>query len=54
MFIKTRKVRKILIVCLCVNDLIFTENDELMFVEFKKSIMLKFDIIDLEKNEIFS
>jgi hypothetical protein len=32
-----------------VDDLIFTRNDESMFAEFKSSIMLEFDMIDLGK-----
>lgn len=36
--------RKMLIVCLYVDDLIDTRNDEAMFDEFKKFMMVKFDI----------
>ena len=35
LFIKTRKEGKVLIVSLYVDDLIFTGNDVLMFIEFK-------------------
>ena len=35
------------------NDLIFTGNDEIMFAEFKKSMMLEFDMIDLGKMRYF-
>ena len=53
LFIKTGKGGKILIVCLYVDDLIFIGNDEIMFVEFKKSMMLEFDITDLGKMRYF-
>ncbi|RVW45415.1 Retrovirus-related Pol polyprotein from transposon TNT 1-94 [Vitis vinifera] len=53
LFIKTGKGGKILIVCLYVDDLIFTGNDEIMFAEFKKSMMLEFDMIDLGKMRYF-
>jgi hypothetical protein len=42
-----------LIVSLYVDDLIFTGNDESMFVKFKNSIKLEFDIIDLGKMKYF-
>ena len=38
-----------LIVCLHVDDLIFTGNDGAMFNEFKKSMMEEFEITDLGK-----
>lgn len=44
---------KILIVCLYVDDLIFTGNDEHMFVEFKNSMMDEFDMRDLGKMKYF-
>ena len=53
LFIKTGKGGKILIVCLYVDDLIFIGNDEIMFAEFKKSMMLEFDITDLGKIRYF-
>ena len=43
----------ILIVCLYVDDLIFTGNDEHMFVEFKNSMMHEFDMMDLGKMRYF-
>ncbi|XP_060668087.1 uncharacterized mitochondrial protein AtMg00810-like [Ziziphus jujuba] len=49
----TGKECKILIVCLYVDDLIFTRNDESMFVEFKKSMMIEFDMTDLGKMRYF-
>lgn len=42
-----------LIVCLYVDDLIFTGNDELMFKEFKHSMMAEFDMTDLGKMSYF-
>lgn len=53
LFIKTGKGGKILIVCLYVDDLIFTGNYEIMFAEFKKSMMLEFDMTDLGKMRYF-
>ena len=53
LFIKTGKGGKILIVCLYVDDLIFTGNDEIMFAEFKKSMMLEFDMTELGKMRYF-
>nr|XP_027082202.1 uncharacterized protein LOC113704502 [Coffea arabica] len=44
---------KLLIVCLYVDDLIFTGNDSAMFEKFKKSIMAEFDISNLEKMHYF-
>lgn len=42
-----------MIVSFYVDDLIFTGNDESMFVKFKNSIKLEFDMTDLEKMEYF-
>ena len=53
LFIKTADGGKILIVCLCVDDLIFTGNDEVMFEQFKKSMMVEFDMTDLGKMRYF-
>lgn len=36
-----------LIVCLYLDDLIFTSNDIKMFTEFKKSVMEKFEMTDM-------
>ena len=47
LFIKTADGGKILIVCLYVDDLIFTGNDEVMFEQFKKSMKIEFDMTDL-------
>jgi len=38
---------EMLIVCLYVDDLIFTGNDSVMFTEFKKSMMDEFDMTDI-------
>lgn len=53
MFIKTNKRGKILIVSLYVDDLIFTGNDELMFAEFKNSMLREFDMTDLGRMSFF-
>ena len=53
LFIKTGDGGKILIVSLYVDDLIFTGNDESMFVKFKNSMKLEFDMTDLEKMKYF-
>lgn len=47
------KEGKILLVSLYVDDLIFTGNDKSMFDEFKKSMMLEFDMSDLGKMKHF-
>ncbi|GKV03282.1 hypothetical protein SLEP1_g15614 [Rubroshorea leprosula] len=46
LFTKT-KGGKMLIVCLYVDDLIYTGNDKAMFDKFKKSMMVEFDMSDL-------
>ena len=53
MFIKTSKERKILIVSLHVDDLIFIGNDLSMFDEFKSSMTCEFDMSDLENVRYF-
>ena len=53
MFVKTSKECKILIVSLCVNDLIFTENDYAMFNEFKSLMVHEFHMTDLGKMRYF-
>jgi len=52
-FIKAHERGKILIVCLYVDDLIFTGYDERMFTDFKKSMMHEFDMTDLERMRYF-
>ena len=46
-FVKVGVNGKILIVCLYVDDLIFTGNCDAMFEEFKKSMMDEFEMSDL-------
>ena len=53
LFIKTAGGGKILIVCLYVDDLIFTGNDQLMFELLKKSMMIEFDMTDLGRMRYF-
>ena len=53
LFTKTGREGKILIVSLYVDDLIFTGNDELMFLEFKNSMVREFDMTDLGKMKYF-
>ena len=53
LFIKTNKEGKILIISFYVDDLIFTGNDELMFAEFKNSMLREFDMTDLERMRFF-
>jgi len=53
LFIKIGDGGKLLIVCLYVDDLIFTGNDGAMFNEFKKSMMEEFEMIDLGKMHYF-
>ena len=45
--VKIRDKGKLLIVYLYVDDLIFTGNDDVMFKEFKKSMMVEFEMSDL-------
>lgn len=53
LFIKTKEGGKLLIVCLYVDDLIFTRNDEDMIADFKNSMMAEFDMTDLGKMRYF-
>jgi len=53
LFIKRGDGGKILIVSLYVDDLIFTGNNESMFVKFKNSMKLEFDMTDLGKMKYF-
>lgn len=53
LFLMTGAGGKILIVSLYVDDLIFTGNDESMFAEFKKCLMVEFDMTDLGKIRYF-
>lgn len=53
LFVRRMDGGKMLIVCLYVDDLIFTGNDESMFRKFKHSMMTEFDMIDLGKMSYF-
>jgi len=53
LFIKPRKEGKVLIVSLYVDDIIFIENDELMFRKIKNSMKHEFDMADLGKMRYF-
>ena len=53
LFIQTGDGGKILIVSLYVDNLIFTGNDESMFVKFKNYMKLEFEMADLEKMKYF-
>ncbi|KAL0287793.1 UNVERIFIED_CONTAM: Retrovirus-related Pol polyprotein from transposon TNT 1-94 [Sesamum angustifolium] len=53
LFVKLGKDGKMLIVCLYVDDLIYTKNDAAMFEIFKQSMMLEFDMSDLGKMHYF-
>jgi hypothetical protein len=53
LYIKTRGRGNLLIVCLYVDDLIFTGNDEDMFKVFKQSMMKEFEMTDLGKMKFF-
>lgn len=53
LFIKAREKGKLLIVCLYVDDLIFTGNDVPMFDEFKQSMTTEFDMMDLGRMRYF-
>ncbi|KAJ7954712.1 Retrovirus-related Pol polyprotein from transposon TNT 1-94 [Quillaja saponaria] len=47
LFVKNEDGGKMLLVCLYVDDLIFTGNDVVMFEKFKKSMMVEFEMSDL-------
>ena len=53
LFVKVGDGGKMLIICLYVNDLIFIENDSVMFEEFKKSIMVEFEMSDMSMIHYF-
>lgn len=53
LFVKLSEGGNILIVCLYVDDLIFTGSDEKMFKEFKKSMEREFDMTDLGRMHYF-
>ena len=53
LFVKREDEGKILIVSLYVDDLIFTGSDESMYVKFKNSMKLEFDMTDLGEMKYF-
>ncbi|KAM1072945.1 hypothetical protein ACFX2B_017883 [Malus domestica] len=53
LFIKVGDGGNILVVCLYVDDLIYTGNDESMFSKFKQSMMNEFEMTDLGKMRYF-
>jgi len=53
LFIRTVDGGKILIVCLYVDDLIFTGNDPMLFEQLKNSMMTEFDMTDLGRMRFF-
>ncbi|XP_019069456.2 uncharacterized mitochondrial protein AtMg00810-like [Solanum lycopersicum] len=53
LFVKTGENGKMLILCLYVDDLIFTENSSVMFDEFKKCVIIELKMIDLGKMHYF-
>jgi hypothetical protein len=53
LFMKKKEKGEILIVCVYVDDLIYTGNDKLMFQEFKTMMMKEFAMTDLGKMRYF-
>jgi hypothetical protein len=53
LFIKKTSQGTLLLVCLYVDDLIFTGNDETLFSYFKHSMMKEFDMTDLGRMQYF-
>ncbi|KAL5724118.1 hypothetical protein ACHQM5_007419 [Ranunculus cassubicifolius] len=53
LFIKTSPDQKLLIVCLYVDDLIYTGNDATMIEDFRRSMMSEFEMTDLGKLHYF-
>lgn len=53
LFVKIGNKGQMLIVCLYVDDLIFTGNDSGMFEKFKKSMIVEFEMSDLGKMHYF-
>lgn len=52
-FVKIGENGKLFIVCLYVDDLLFTGNSSILFNEFKKCIMNEFEMYDLGKMSYF-
>ncbi|XP_028098760.1 uncharacterized protein LOC114298399 [Camellia sinensis] len=46
-YVQQGNVKKILIVCLYVDDIIYTGNNSAMFDDFKQSMMIEFEMFDL-------
>jgi len=46
LFVKIGEHGRLLIICLYVDDLIFTRNCTTMFEEFKRSMMIEFEMAD--------
>ena len=53
LFVKVEESGKMFIVCLCVDDFIFTGNDSAKFSNFRKSMMGEFEMYDLSKMHYF-
>ena len=53
LYMKTNSGGDIMIVCLYVDDMIFTENNPGMFDDFKKVLTNKFEMIDICKMSYF-
>ncbi|XP_048235722.1 uncharacterized mitochondrial protein AtMg00810-like [Ricinus communis] len=53
LFVKVENNGKLLLVCLYVDDFLFTGNDHTIFDEFKKSMMAEFDMSDLGRMHYF-
>ena len=53
LFVKTSSNDTFLVISLYVDDLIFIGNDESIFAEYKKSMMVEFNMTDLGKMKYF-
>ena len=47
LYSKTNKHGNFLLVCLCVDDLVFTGNNLSMFEEFKRAMIQEFEMTDI-------
>lgn len=47
LFVQAKPDGNFLVVCLYVDDLIYTDNDRLLYEEFKASMMAEFEMSDL-------
>lgn len=50
---RLKKEKKMLIICLYVDDFIYTGNDRVMFERFKKSMMVESNMSDIETIHYF-